>query len=511
MKSTAALTLVLLAVTCAYGGVSTAYFCGYDDFSEVERAALTDSRDPGAIFRTTHFDTPKYRPLNRLAVLITYRLGAGSALLFRIRNLFFHLLAVAMLFGICTVLFHSLPIAAGAALLFGLHPLANQSVVAASWTNTMACAFSLMWFFFFLKSLRSRGAGTAWLAGSFAAALIALFSYEASLVFFGLIYCWLAVEAVRAGKLMVHGRRYSVCLLAGTAIVCGIFFAARELVVHSQAPMVPVAAVLKNAAVYFSALFMPVDLVFAHTLFGTPLASGLLANRTAAIIAATAALVLVAAIAVAIFSVRTLRIRLLNLDWWSIGCCLAAIPVVMAPFLLFNEHASETYLYLPAALFSLALCLALRGWFRGIRTYAMAIGAIALLFGAATLVRSSRVVACGAIARRILTELPTGGWRHGARTIRFASVPGEHYPERFGIYGYAGLGTIDPDDPAYPRPITAALQLTTMNPDIRGDIVSSSHPMDGCSDRSPCYWVHSDGRVDTGPMPGTPAVVTEAR
>ena len=59
-----------------YARVTGAFFCSYDDFYEVHRAAFEDARDPARIFTTAHFGSQRYRPLNRASNDLTYRLGA---------------------------------------------------------------------------------------------------------------------------------------------------------------------------------------------------------------------------------------------------------------------------------------------------------------------------------------------------------------------------------------------------------------------------------------------------
>ena len=117
--------MIGLAVIVVYFGVTRAYFCAYDDFIEVHRAAFKDSRDPSLRFTTPHFDSYKYRPLNRAMTLVTYWLGHGEPMLFRIRNLTFHLINVILVYSLGWFLFSSTRVSGFGALLFGLHPIAD--------------------------------------------------------------------------------------------------------------------------------------------------------------------------------------------------------------------------------------------------------------------------------------------------------------------------------------------------------------------------------------------------
>ena len=81
---------ILALTTLLYFRISTSYFCGFDDFIEIHRAAFEDKADPVKILTTTHFVSFKYRPLNRALNLATYLIDPPSAVPFRIRNLLFH-------------------------------------------------------------------------------------------------------------------------------------------------------------------------------------------------------------------------------------------------------------------------------------------------------------------------------------------------------------------------------------------------------------------------------------
>ena len=94
-------------------------------------------------FTVQYYEGPKYRPLSWVMNRLTYEWGAGSAVAFRTRNVAFHLANLILLYGIAMLLFQSRMVAATAALLLGVHPLVNQSVVGAAWTIE-PCAFLLL-------------------------------------------------------------------------------------------------------------------------------------------------------------------------------------------------------------------------------------------------------------------------------------------------------------------------------------------------------------------------------
>ena len=70
------LALVFLGIGLLYSRVSTAYFCSYDDFDAVHRAAFQDHVNLDEIFTTSHWRTYKYCPLNRAATYPTHILGS---------------------------------------------------------------------------------------------------------------------------------------------------------------------------------------------------------------------------------------------------------------------------------------------------------------------------------------------------------------------------------------------------------------------------------------------------
>ncbi len=82
LKHVTILAAILLATGLTYSRLPSAYFCAYDDFLEVHRAAFEDTREPAKVFTTTHFTSYKYRPLNRGINLLTYWAGDGTVQLF---------------------------------------------------------------------------------------------------------------------------------------------------------------------------------------------------------------------------------------------------------------------------------------------------------------------------------------------------------------------------------------------------------------------------------------------
>lgn len=129
---------ILTATAAVYCHVTASYYCNDDDFMEVHRAAFVDARDPMMMFTTVHFGFFRYRPLSRAMTLLTYLAGHGRPEAFRVRNLAFHLLNVALVYFLALVFRKPVAVAAMASTLFAVHPLANLTVVGAVVTNTAA-------------------------------------------------------------------------------------------------------------------------------------------------------------------------------------------------------------------------------------------------------------------------------------------------------------------------------------------------------------------------------------
>ena len=130
LKHLLIIATITFFVGIVYSKVTGAYFCSYDDFNEIHRAAFEDTRQPSRILTTSHFDSYKYRPLNRAITLLTYSVGDGRPFYFRVRNLIFHLLNVALVYGISWLLFKDIFISGIGAALFGLHLLQINPLLA---------------------------------------------------------------------------------------------------------------------------------------------------------------------------------------------------------------------------------------------------------------------------------------------------------------------------------------------------------------------------------------------
>ena len=489
---THALTLGVLFLLAGliYGRLAGAYFCGHDDFIEMQRAVFEDAQHPSHIWTTTHYESNKYRPLSRAMNDWSFWQGRGSPAYFRVRNLVFHWAAAAALYALGLLLFDSYAVARAAAALLVLHPLAHQSVAAAVFTNTATNAEFLAAMALFVGAAHGGPRRWLWLALAMIAGALSLHTYDSALMVFPILFMWLAMEwwRRRAVDWVFLG-----ATAAGTALATGIYFALRVRFVpesFTRTAPVPLPAMVKNLFLYAAALPQPVDSVLAHDWWGTPLPSQIHLGGWM-VAAASAAVAVLAAV------VWRGRARLRGLDPQPLLFLGLAIPVSLAPFLLFTDHPSETYLYLPAAFYTLGLCAVLRSWFAARPAgYWAIVVLLAASLGAGTWVRNQRVTACAATAERILTSLPAGQLNSGERAVFVAKRPGEAESERYGIYGYRGLDTIGVGEYGL-RGLGSALQARFANPHLEVRVVSAQELEPRCraDAEALCFQVDASGRV----------------
>lgn len=511
---------ILLLVAAAYGPVSDANYCSFDDFDEVHRAAFIDAERPSLIFTTSHFDTYKYRPLNRGMNYATFLADDGGPAAFRIRNLLFHLANVALVCFLATLLLHSPGVGLISALLFGLHPMANQSVIGAVMTNTMAYTAYLAALVMFFASIQSRRAPRLWMTAALISAAIGLWTYDSNIVVFALPVIFIAMWWILKREWPID-RKLAVFAIAGSALVVGSYMLVRMIVipagfseVSSDAPSV--LGMLKSLVMYIGALVSPVDSVLAHAWFGTPLPPDLMSAPSA--LAVLAGLALLSGVALAIWLWRwssAHRDTLRRAEWPSVVFLTIGLVLPLAPVLVFSSHASETYLYPSAAFFSILMAYAgvtlaatySRG---GQRLFAASLIVLVVLFGAAVLARNQRVEQCGVIANQIVKALLQQRPASGDWSVVLASTS-DDLPTPYGYYRFQGLTTIG-DGPTASRAMTHALQLATRSRTLTARVVSLTELTARCTtaqasapSMEKCFLVTPDGNLES------PAAVLVAR
>jgi hypothetical protein len=256
---------------------------------------------------------------------------------------------------------------------------------------------------------------------------------------------------------------------------------------------VPLPTMLHNAILYAGGLLSPIDVVTANQLFGSPLPPEIHLGRKILGLLVIAMLVLVVSF-LAFLRTPMARTGIQLLDKGLVVYLTLLIPIVLAPFLLFAPHASETYLYLPAALYCILLSTLLWALLPSQVFYRSAVAAILVCFGVGTWIRNQRVAECGQTAYTILKSLPVSHWKNGDWYIRLSNIPGETLPSRYGLYAYKGLATIDPGDPDTGNAIRKALQVATGNPELKAKIVSPAEIGGSCVPDT-CFEVSRSGSV----------------
>jgi hypothetical protein len=469
------LAAVLLCITLVYGNVITPYFCADDDFVGAHRTRFVDARDPAKMF-TAPQTAFKYRPLWNALNLVTYRMGRGSAVAYRIRNLLFHLANVLLLYYLSRLLLQPAAVGLAAALLFGLHPLADQSVIGAIWTQTVNHFFYLLTLVVFIRGSRSSRPFLVTLASGLAAATGLLF-YDVNVAVFGSMFAWLI--AARFLEKEAPKKRVWGYLAAVTLGVLALYLGMRVIFLpagfgQAAAGIPTPGAVLKNIGMYAAAAVVPLDSVLAARWFGRPFPSepGFLSGAFW-LVALSGAVVILSAL----FAVWKLLKARRPLAGWAADLFLlfsAALPLV--PVLVFSGHASETYLYLPMAFLSLVgasllfdVCM---HWSpeRGAAVFLAAVVGAAAWFGVATVVKNECVAACGATAHRILTSVPVSKFQPGSK-LTFFDAPGGLPSRHYGFYGFTGLDTVGNRPSERSRSLQYGLQLISGNEGIRAEVL----------------------------------------
>jgi hypothetical protein len=463
---------ILTATAALYYNVTRSYFCSYDDFIEVHRAAFVDAPNPKIVFTTTHFNSFKYRPLNRAFNLLSYAVGHGGPGAFRLRNLFFHLLNIAMVYLLATLLRKPIAVATTAALLFAVHPLANQAVIGAVMTNTAAHSMYLIAIIFFVLATQNRKREVLYvsLAGIFGVA--SLFTYDSNIVVFGAMTTYVLMLRFFLGK--VVNKRLVIALATATVCSLGLYLGVRQLFAASAYHVAAESIVgpglaLRNTLTYLAALLQVLDPVLLNQWFGSPLPSEpnfFSGWHGMVIIACT-----VAAASAILVMVFMLGRRSRSADRWVTDAFLvvtAWLPVL--PVVLLARHPSETSLYLPVALMTVVLVSLVYDLCpsRSAIVWLSVVCAVylTLAFGSATWVRNWRVAACGAAAHKILTSISFQGLTDESSLGFFDAAYGR-VAKPYGYYRFDGLNTVGEQS----RDIQCAVQLVSGNNKIRASIL----------------------------------------
>ena len=499
LKHVGILAAILLATGLTYLKLPSAYFCAYDDFLEVHRAAFEDTREPARVFTTTHFTSYKYRPLNRGINLLTYWAGHGQSSYFRTRNVLCHLLNVVLVYLISWLLLRSFSISGVAALLFGLHPLANQAVAGAVMTNTAAHSMFLIALVGFLLSLKPGKARFVWLGLALLFGWLSLLTYEAAVVAYPLMFSYLIIRFLFERRWVVS-RAYTAALTVGSLIFLGAYYLIHSrFVPYSATKAIPsITTMVKNAAIYACALFSPIDPVLANSWFGIPLPSNFELGKIGPLLWAA---IFLAFVVIAFLLAALIRMRSRGLPdpkWSEKLFVLTSGIAVLAPLIVFADKASETYLYLAVAFGAILFVSILHQIFkpaqmrRGGLTFGIIIALLSSSYASGTWVRNSLVQRCGLAANRIVTTLHQDNLKEGIWFVWLAPAPGEQRSNRYGMYGWRGIDTVGESA------VEAAAQLANKNEMLAATVLTPEGLARACrNNRDVCFTVHEDGTTDS--------------
>jgi len=292
--------------------------------------------------------TNYYRPVVNILYNLTWQLGGGRPGAFHLLNVLLHMLNATLVFLLMRRI-SGLPdaTAAGAAILFAVHPLGSEVV---AWPSCLpelaysACGLSALLLQALAWSRKGRAA-LACRAGSFVLFGLALACKETALAFLPLAFAmelWLRPDGARP----VAPRAFAAARsLVPYLVAAALFFAARTSVLGGLIPRGAhgtrtIADVVLNApwllALYIKAMLVPSPLLVEHVI---PLV------KSAANLRFLAGVVVVAAVAVGI--VRLTR----RAPGLAFAACLAVLPVLPALYIpaLGRDPFAERYAYLGIA------------------------------------------------------------------------------------------------------------------------------------------------------------------
>jgi hypothetical protein len=483
----------------------SASFCGFDDFNETFRAQFEDSRDPGRILTTPHFDSFKYRPGNRILTLACYQVGQGSAWPFRIRNLALHILNIYLIFLLARRLFGDDTIATTSAFLFGLHHLTHQNIHAAIFTNTFAYALILAGL---LASL-AIGESRHWLLLAIFAAIanfLSIFSYDPALFATGLLPLYCVSRWLWLRDFGVPWRRLATHTALQVTVVLAVFMLRRSFVPSGMPEVTSPAALLTILVSYAAAIVVPIDLVALQYWLDVSLVKSLIANRSFIYLLSGAGIMV---IGVGVWAAKRFgwAQRLTSSERSSLLFLIAAALFAVLPTSLGSPHASETYTYFATALAMIAISAAAIRIIRPVpgtiraRLYWNSISIIILLFVVYNGTRSLMVMDCGNASERILNSLAADSRIAAGQPVRLSRSPYSPPIQHVGLYGYVGLDSIG-IGPFASAALRSALSNLLHRTPIDAEVVPADQLDFHCTAlRSTgadpaCYHVNPDGSIE---------------
>jgi len=345
--------LIAAAAFAVYANSITARFVWNDDLVIVHNTAIRSLRNLPLLLSREHyaslFTEQSYRPVVSLTYFIDHLFFRSNARGYHAHNVLLHTAAAVLVFAVLG----TLPISRGAAfaggLLFAVHPAAAEVVNVPSFREDLLClAFMLIGLLCF-RRYRLK-AGRAWLAGSTAALLVAMFSKESALMALPILVAYdVLVVRREAGAPALRWSSY-IPVTAATLGYALVRFVLMRTPREAQIPylggsvwsaLVSMAPVFAR---YAKLYLLPAPLSVAYDVRPHSLLSAPVLLAAGVLLAITAAAVL-----------WSRRDRAAAFLWIWVACLLAPVSNVLP---LGNAEA-DRYLYLPlvgvAGLIGLAL------------------------------------------------------------------------------------------------------------------------------------------------------------
>ena len=266
----------LALVAAVYAPVSSAWFCGYDDFHELARAAFEFGPEPTRIVTRSNGDGLRYRPLHPAMTVATWSVAGMNAWVYRARNIALHLVNVALLYALGILLLGATrPGRERRGALWHSSTREPGRSTARSgptrWPTRSRSAGTVLTLHG-LGAVAFRGAPTASVLGA-ACGLLGVLVYEPTAALAGpaLARARARLPACVPAPFGGSSARNSRCVACAGLLRLG---RAPAMATRPRSRSMPTAAVyVRNLALSFGAMLLPIDPVLAAEFWGTPLPS----------------------------------------------------------------------------------------------------------------------------------------------------------------------------------------------------------------------------------------------
>lgn len=311
---------------------------------------VLQDKDPNKEYGPT---TPYYRPLFTVYLMMGWALFGNWAPGWHLVNVLMHLLAVAFAFLIVERVTKNQRLAVISTLLFALHPLRTESVAWISGVTDLFLALFLLPSFYLYMRYREEGE-LKHLAGALSLFLLAAFSKEpaVALPIFIVIYELLIINRGRGlnEKVRPAALYGSMFLMVSIGYFAMRYHALGFIFHDNRFTSYPFHQVLMTIPLvickYIGLLFWPVNLSIFHS---TPMVATPLSMRF------LLPLLLVAALAVALWQLRNSTVARFAILWFAVNL----LPVLNLSAFGEDFLVQERYVYISSVGFSLLMAMVL--------------------------------------------------------------------------------------------------------------------------------------------------------